>query len=251
VLTQKQKLKAFVFRHPLLAEKFYHALAFLRAKVAIYRRDSFGQCEEDAWFLSFLRARGIQWADSGFYVDLGANHPVVLSTTYLLYRAGWHGITVDPIPSLCALHRRLRPRDICLNAGVGPACERRRFWETAPDVFSSFSEQDTKRAEERGFCTVLREAELPLLTPEKILKQAVAEGKVNYLSIDTEGLDGEILRNWPWGKSLPDVVSCEASALSEDESEADVVLRDQGYLVLKRFPVCVFWISPMATDRFA
>jgi FkbM family methyltransferase len=247
----KKTIKSFVLRYPVLAEKVYRALAFFRAKKAMFTRDTFGQCEEDAWFLSFLRERQIQWADSGFYVDLGANHPVVYSATYLLYKAGWSGITVDPIPSLCALHRRLRPRDFCLNAGVGPHCEKRRFWETVPDFFSSFSEMDTKRAMERRMCTIIRESELPLLTPATILEKSRTGRKVNYLSIDTEGLDGEILRSWPWDRSLPDVVSCEASALMENESEADLILKQQGYSVLARFPICVFWVSPMAISSLA
>jgi hypothetical protein len=247
--SNKKKIKTFVLRYPVLAEKVYRALGFFRAKKAMLTGDAFGQCGEDAWFLSFLRAQRIPWADSGFYVDLGANHPVVYSATYLLYKAGWSGVTVDPITSLCALHRDLRPRDLCLNAGVGSKIEKRPFWDTIPDFFSSFSETDTKRAEERGMCTILRETDLPLLTPSAILEHAGTEKKVNYLSIDTEGLDGEILRNWPWDTSLPDVVSCEASALVETEAEADVVLKDQGYSVLKRFPICVFWVSPMAVSR--
>lgn len=82
--------------------------------------------------------------------------------------------------------------------GVGAACEQRRFWETAPDFFSSFSEEDTKRAEEKGLCAVLRETAVSLVTPNDIVAHIPAGRTVNYLTIDTEGLDGEILRNWPW-----------------------------------------------------
>jgi FkbM family methyltransferase len=224
-------------------------LGLYRARLAMYRNSSFGQCREDAWLLGALRAQNIPWADSGFYVDLGANHPVVFSATYLLYQAGWSGVTVEPIPSLCDLHRRLRPRDICRNVGVGAATEQRRFWETAPDFFSSFSEGDTKRAQEQGLCTVLRETELPLVTPAEIVSNLLGETQINYLSIDTEGLDGEILRNWPWESSTPDIVSCEASAVMGQESEANSVLRTRGYTPLKQFPVCVFWASHEISSR--
>lgn len=208
------------------------------------RNTSFGQSREDAWFLDLLREKNIPWANSGFYVDIGANHPVVFSATYLLYKADWSGITVDPIPSLCALHRRLRPRDVCLNVGVGALCEERRFWETAPDFFSSFSEEDTKRAEEKGLCAVLRETAVSLITPRDIVSHVPAGRTVNYLTIDTEGLDGEILSSWPWDKCMPDVISCEASAMSREESEADKALKTHGYTAVRRFEVCVFWASP-------
>lgn len=237
-------LKRLILRNPCVAERFYHLLALYRARVAMQRNTSYGQSREDAWFLATLRAKNIPWADSGFYVDIGANHPVVFSATYLLYKAGWTGITVDPIPSLCALHRRLRPHDVSLNVGVGATRELRRFWETAPDFFSSFSEEDTKRAEEKGLCTVLRETSVSVVTPSDIQAKIPTGRTVNYLTIDTEGLDGEILSNWPWNECIPDVISCEASAMSKEDSEADKVLKANGYTAMRRFAVCVFWASP-------
>jgi FkbM family methyltransferase len=239
----KKSLKALILKNPLLAERFYRLLGLYRAKRAIRRNTAFGQSREDEWFLRTLRTKNIPWANSGFYIDLGANHPVVFSTTYLLYKTGWNGVTVDPIPSLCDLHRRLRPRDACLNVGVGAACEQRPFWETAPDLFSSFSEEDTKRAQEQGHCTILRWTNVPIVNPMEIFRNFPTGRQVNFLSIDTEGLDGEILRNWPWDQSVPDIVFCEASALGGQESEASSVLRACGYNVLKQFPVGVFWAS--------
>lgn len=240
----KKPLKLFILRHPVVAEKFYHLLALYRARIATWRSVSFGQCREDYWLHETLKAKNIPWSDSGFFVDLGANHPVVFSATYLLYKTGWSGITVEPIPSLCALHRRVRPRDTCLNVGVGATNERRPFWETAPDFFSSFSEEDTIRAEERGLCTILRKGLVSLLTPSEVVARVPAGRTVNYLTIDTEGLDGEILSNWPWNESMPDIISCEASAMSKQESDADRVLKTQGYKAVRRFDTCVFWVSP-------
>lgn len=145
---------------------------------------------------------------------------------------------------MCALHRRLRPRDTCLNVGVGATNERRPFWETAPDFFSSFSEEDTIRAEERGLCTILRKGLVSLFTPSDVVARVPAGRTVNYLTIDTEGLDAEILSNWPWDNFMSDVISCEASAVSTVEGEADKVLKAHGYTAIKRFEVCVFWASP-------
>lgn len=240
----RHSFKALILRQPWIAERFYRALSLFRARNAMHRGNSYGQNREDAWFLDALRATDIPWANSGFYVDLGANHPVVFSATYLLHKAGWRGITVDPIPSLCALHRRLRPHDICLNVGVGAISEQRLFWETAPDFFSSFSEEDTKRAQKKGLCAVLGASAVSLVTPRGIIAYVPAGQTINYLTIDTEGLDAEILSNWPWDNFMPDVISCEASAMSTVEGEADKVLKAHGYTAIKRFEVCVFWASP-------
>ena len=71
---------------------------------------------------------------------------------------------------------------------------------------------------------------------------------MNYLSIDTEGLDSEILACWPWDQCRPDIVGCEASAV--EASDAQRILAAQGYAVVKKFPVTAFWRSPEFADRY-
>ena len=47
----------------------------------------------------------------GKYVDVGAGHPVRGSNSYLFYRKGWRGVTVDPIDKNVSLHRLFRRKD--------------------------------------------------------------------------------------------------------------------------------------------
>lgn len=244
-----QFAKAVVLADPKVAETVYKGLTLWRARRAARAGGPFGQSAEDAWFLGWLRKSRIPWAEAGFYIDIGANHPVVLSATYLLYKTGWRGLAVEPIPSLCALHRRMRPRDTQLNVGAGSSSETRPFWETAPDYFSSFSRDTAVAAEADGLCRILRQARLSVVTPRDILARVPAGLRVNYLSIDTEGLDGEILSAWPWEECRPDIVSCEASAV--EESQAGRRLAAEGYSMVRKFPVTAFWRSPELAGTFA
>lgn len=75
-------------------------------------RISFSQFGEDLILQHLL-------PDKGFYIDVGANHPVTHSNTWLFYQNGWRGITVEPNPCLAGLHRTRRPRDVVLAAAVG------------------------------------------------------------------------------------------------------------------------------------
>lgn len=243
MLTFQSRLKSAVLANTFTAKHCYRALNQIRAHAAIRRNTSFGQCAEDVWLLQALRAGKVPWANSGFFVDIGANHPVVFSATYLLYKAGWNGLTVEPIPSLCALHRKFRPRDICLNMGVAAVREKRRFWETAPDLFSSFSKAEAQNAKDNGLCTILREGDIWVDTPSSILRHVPHGTRVNYLTIDTEGLDAEILGRWPWDLSRPDVISCEALAQGDRRLEAETILAREGYAPIKLFPICGFWGS--------
>jgi hypothetical protein len=105
----------------------------------------------------------------------------------------------------------------------------------------SFSRLATERAKDAGLCTILREVEIPADTPAAILGHVPRHTRVNYLSIDTEGLDAEILRHWPWDLSRPDIISCEALALGNSQVEVEAIFAGQEYAPIKLFPTCGFW----------
>src|SRR5690242_18475044 len=56
---------------------------------------------------------------TGFYIDIGAGHPVADNVSFWFYERGWQGIVVEPQPELAALYERLRPRDVAARCLVG------------------------------------------------------------------------------------------------------------------------------------
>jgi hypothetical protein len=54
----------------------------------------------------------------GFYVDVGAYHPVLFSNTYFFYLNGWTGINIEARPGSREAFEKVRPRDINLEMGV-------------------------------------------------------------------------------------------------------------------------------------
>jgi hypothetical protein len=69
--------------------------------------DYYSQAGEDAILSNIFNY--VLPTDRGFYVDVGAYHPFKHSNTYLLYRAGWRGINIDPRPGSKALFDKHRP----------------------------------------------------------------------------------------------------------------------------------------------
>src|SRR5262245_1376507 len=57
-------------------------------------------------------------AETGFYLDIGAYHPLMGSNTHYFYRKGWRGINVEPNPQFMPDFQRERPEDITINAGL-------------------------------------------------------------------------------------------------------------------------------------
>ena len=52
---------------------------------------------------------------NGFYLDVGAQHPVSNNNTYLLFKRGWKGINIDLDKKNIELFQTIRPEDINLN----------------------------------------------------------------------------------------------------------------------------------------
>ena len=77
---------------------------------------SYAQRYED---IHLLRAFGDQ--PGGFFIDIGAGHPVYDNVSFAFYLRGWRGIMVEPNPWLAQLSEAVRPRDIRVASLVGTA----------------------------------------------------------------------------------------------------------------------------------
>ena len=56
---------------------------------------------------------------NGFYIDIGANDPNIISVTKNLYIRGWNGINIEPLPDKYQALVKFRNKDINLQLGVG------------------------------------------------------------------------------------------------------------------------------------
>ena len=75
---------------------------------------SYSQHFED--FILFYIFQDIQ---NGFYIDVGANDPDLISVTKAFYQRGWYGINIEPLPEKYRLFEKFRKRDINLQFGAG------------------------------------------------------------------------------------------------------------------------------------
>ncbi len=82
---------------------------------------------------------------SGFYIDVGANDPVIASVTKAFSELGWRGINVEPVPSVFERLREDRPLDINLNLGVSNCSKTVAFFECRSlTTLSTFSEAQAR-----------------------------------------------------------------------------------------------------------
>src|SRR2546423_8590334 len=105
---------------------------------------SFSQFGEDLALLRYFEER------RGFYVDIGAHHPVRFSNTYLLYQRGWSGINVDANADALDLFRSRRPRDVNLHAAVSDIVQEVEFSVYEESALSRIAGQSGAGAETAG-----------------------------------------------------------------------------------------------------
>ena len=99
------------------------------------RTISFAQNHED-----ILLDRVFHGRTDGFYIDVGACHPVCHSVTKLFYDRGWRGINIEPIPGMFDILARDRGRDVNLPIGLSNREEKLRFFEVPAGIgLSTFS----------------------------------------------------------------------------------------------------------------
>jgi FkbM family methyltransferase len=170
------------------------------------RRGTFSQHGED----TFIQAR-FGNKKEGFYVDVGASHPFRLSNTFLLYKSGWRGVTVEPIPLLGRLHRRWRPQDIFVQKAIGPVPCKLRFYEMLPSVLSTLDPKTAKASELEDKAQLLRSYEIDVITLGQLFADYVGERIVDLLSVDIEGLDADTITTFELHTIRPRVICIEAN----------------------------------------
>jgi FkbM family methyltransferase len=195
----------------------------IRQNIAIAVRSmigyrSFSAAGEDRLVMAWLRVMaGMKMSDVR-YCDIGANLPKYLSNTFALYRSGASGVLVEPDPFLCRKLRSARPRDTVLN--VGAAFDDRgyaKLQRLSQRAFNTFlpAQADfvVKSSENWGRSqrqTVVDEIEVPLTPANEILAANFPTG-LDFLSIDTEGCNLQILRSIDLSRFRPKIICIEAS----------------------------------------
>ena len=149
------------------------------------------------------------FADSkdGFYVDVGAGDPVVHSVTKLFYDAGWSGINVEPGPSFARLDSS-RPRDVNLAVAVTSTSGDREMWFSSPDPGLSSLVRPPDDLLPPGFETTSRVVRASRL--DAVVRDHAKGRHVDFLKIDVEGAERDVLESFDPAEIRPTVIVVEA-----------------------------------------
>jgi len=151
-------------------------------------------------FEDIMLWRALRHVGQGFYVDVGAQDPIVDSVSMGFYEQGWRGVHIEPVAAYADLLRSQRPDETVVEAALGAAHGTLKLFEMPGTGLSSADPEIALRHGAAGFA--VREIEVPCLTLDEVF--APHEGKaIHWLKIDVEGYEREVLRGWtstakPW-----------------------------------------------------
>lgn len=197
--------------------------------------------------------RMFQGRSSGFYVDVGAHHPMRFSNTHLFYELGWTGINIDAQPGSMDAFRRLRPRDFNVEAAIARTSgERRTLYVFNEPALNSLDEQ-LAHSREGGpdQRIVISEHSVLTCTLREVLEAHLpAKQHVDFLSVDVEGLDLEVLQSNAWDLHRPTYVLAECYGVPWSRLGQEPVSRYldlQGYDLFAKTVNTVFFKDRSAT----
>jgi len=174
-------------------------------------KKSYSQCAEDLIVEFIFKSRPIK--SRGFYVDVGAHHPRRGSNTYSLYKKGWRGILVDMESDKVIAARLARPFDICVQAAVSDG--ERDVGVFSPGAFSTKTTIDPTSALSDSSTNFVKTASVRTTTLTKILDDNSCPGDFDFLNVDCEGHDLEVLYGLNLEKYCPRVICVEIWEASE------------------------------------
>lgn len=166
---------------------------------------------------------------SGFYVDVGAFHPTLFSNTYFFYLNGWRGINVEARPGSKTLFDKVRPRDVNLEVGISREHGEMTYYFIAEDSpMNSFSPEFLQQIEMLE--AVRSKLSVPTLPLAEVLDRHLPKGQsIDFLTVDVEGHDYEVLESNDWQRFRPRLIVVEDEELDPDESRIVQMMKGHGY----------------------
>ena len=147
--------------------------------------------------------------DKGFFIDVGAHHPVRFSNTFHYYLKGWRGINIDPVPGMKNLFDEYRPDDINIENAISRTEEELDYYQFKESAFNTFSSDNAKHAKSKTELISVDKIKTRRL--DEILDRHLPENTIiGFMNIDVEGFEMEVMKSSDWTKYRPYLICIEA-----------------------------------------
>ena len=180
----------------------------------------------------------------GFYVDIGAYHPYKGSLTYNLYSRKWNGMNLDISKSSIDLFNIARPSDININCAVSEFNGETYYYENSPiNQQNSLIPQDDNQ----------KKIKIQSYKLSEILKMQNINS-VDYINIDTEGNELEVLMGIDFDKINPTLFTIEDNSFdlnNEIKKKKIIFLKEKNYELINIIGVTMFFVKKDSVSQIS
>lgn len=179
---------------------------------------------------------------NGFYVDIGAYDGIKISNTYNYELLGWEGICIEPLSgpySLLTVNRKCK----CINGIISDKddeyldfCEISGYPEMLSGIIDNYSDKHKQRIINE--CDQYQAVRKKIKVKNYKFSDVVDNYNINFLDIDTEGNELNILKTIDYNKYNIHIISVEDNA---DEGELKDFLESKKFIYVdKQGGDCIF-----------
>jgi FkbM family methyltransferase len=169
--------------------------------------------------------------ENGFFIEIGASDGIKLSNTYLLEtKYKWKGICCEPIPTQFTRLVTNRPNSICINKAVYNRSNSVVVFDIAnsSDLFSGITDHIDKHKQrvDSNKTTITIET----ISLVDALDSANAPTFIEYMSLDTEGSEYEILKDFNFERYTFGLIDVEHNFIEPRRTQIKDLLLSKGYI---------------------
>jgi FkbM family methyltransferase len=201
----------------------------IKRLLPLYRHANISYSQEGE---DMILHRFFEYQKKGVYVDVGAHHPFRFSNTNFFYRKGWTGINIEPMPEVAPLFKKYRSKDINIQKGVSLKEEQLTYYVFDETALNTFSEEKANEYTQANL-PLVKKLVIDTVPLSKILDDNIpANTTIDFLTIDTEGLEMEVLQSNNWNKYQPTFVILEAHTIEVKKhfsSEVNIFMENLNY----------------------
>jgi len=169
-----------------------------------YRNNSYSQEGED-----LIIDKLLGYKKNGFYIDIGAHHPMKYSNTFIFYKRGWNGINIDAMPKSMNEFNKIRKRDINIEVAISDNEDKNFFYIFNEPAFNTLNKKEAFLKDNKNVDKIIETIEVKTEKLETILNQCLVNQEIDFMSVDTEGNDLNVLKSNNWEKYRPQLIMVE------------------------------------------
>jgi hypothetical protein len=165
------------------------------------KRKTYSMNGEDIFIDNYFKKK------KGFFVDVGAYHPLELSNTFLLHKKGWNGINIDINSLSIDYFNYVRPNDTNINIAVAnKSLKKTIYYQKEKSALNTLN----LKIANKHFSGNFQKKKINCDTLTSIIKKTkFKERKISFLNIDAEGSDFEVLKSLNLSKYRPKLICIE------------------------------------------